>query len=846
MLESFTTDVFEYQRLSPEEQEKRGILGRLAGVIADTKEATRNGRSYSAELWEKVFENPLMEEKISTRCCLGELGHPTDRTDIDIEKVALCLAEKPKKGKDGKLYGVFDILSTPNGRILKSLCDYGCRIGVSSRGEGDLITGFDGNEEVDPDTYSCECWDAVLIPAVKDARPAYVTEALDKKRYNKTLREKLQESINKESIDNKKVIKESLNTLGISLNEDEEYVNIDVPVDDVEQEKEFVTLSMNNNGAYSVSDGEAGENSFTMPAEAYNDIMNDINAEVDFDDIDDDMYYDIVEDASDEDGESFEESLSSVNESVINEDDLHPVFRKDAKNQYKTFSAKKARYDAKADKLEKDLKDLGETDPEKVNYYKDIVIGDEPVFKYRKGNNSLERQNHPFYITVYEGTSYYHPEEGGYYQAGLEPYYSEGYETFEEAQEALKNYLEENSSATVAFNPSNVAVDDDNYSYSESEEEYKPVYDSKDRLIGATASGKYIGEEEQVWIEPNKHYLSRQRGYEMYESLNESKESSELANVIYDTLMNNKQFDQFDVDKVENPEIDVQKDAITFTYDGKPYKLSVLEIGETENTAVDNNEAMVEEFQNLILENHKLLKEVADLQEKLSVCYTKENKLSESVTTEKSKVVKLSEELKKAQASSRKLEKATSNLKELSESTNSYKERAVKLQEKLSTTIEKHNNLAEKYNSMRKERDELKSSISALNESVASLKKDSDMKRVEFSDKLKESKSLVEKYKGIAKKAVNKYISSQAIRLGVTSNEIKNKLSENYTFEEIDNVCSEIQQYQLNMSKLPFTSTLNESVVLKGASSKSETIAPLNNGNSDDVDSSLLYLAQLR
>ena len=197
MLESFKTDKFNYKRLTLEEQKNRGILGRLVGVIADTTGATRNGRKYSSTLWENVFASPVMKEKINNHCLFGELGHPADREEVDMEKVAICMAELPKKGEDGKLYGVFDILSTPNGKILKSLCDYGCNIGISSRGTGDLFTDENGDESVDPDTYVCECFDAVLIPAVESARLKYVTEALDTKKYNKTLRQSLSESLNR-------------------------------------------------------------------------------------------------------------------------------------------------------------------------------------------------------------------------------------------------------------------------------------------------------------------------------------------------------------------------------------------------------------------------------------------------------------------------------------------------------------------------------------------------------------------------------------------------------------------------------------------------------------------------
>ena len=44
MLESFTSDNFTYKKLTEAEQQQRGILGRLKGVIADCNNPTRNGR----------------------------------------------------------------------------------------------------------------------------------------------------------------------------------------------------------------------------------------------------------------------------------------------------------------------------------------------------------------------------------------------------------------------------------------------------------------------------------------------------------------------------------------------------------------------------------------------------------------------------------------------------------------------------------------------------------------------------------------------------------------------------------------------------------------------------------
>ena len=214
MLKEAINNKCEYKKLSPEEQKRRGILGRLVGVIADFKHPTRNGRMYTEELWDNVFKDPIMQEKLKTRSVFGELGHPADRTETDMEKIAICLAEEPKKYPDGTLKGVFDILDTPNGRILKTLCDYGCQIGVSSRGEGDLIEDWTGSgEKVDPKTYSCECWDAVLLPAVESARPSYVTESLNSNALK--LKKALTEALEKATPENKKIMTETLDRLNI-------------------------------------------------------------------------------------------------------------------------------------------------------------------------------------------------------------------------------------------------------------------------------------------------------------------------------------------------------------------------------------------------------------------------------------------------------------------------------------------------------------------------------------------------------------------------------------------------------------------------------------------------------
>ena len=180
-------EALQMQPLSEEEKQKRHILGRLYGPIATSKEDTRNGRRYNRELWEKALADDVFKEKLDTKSLFLELGHPTDREEIDMTKVCACIPEMPKI-VDGDLYAYVDILDTPNGQILKTLCDYGFVPGISSRGSGDVLP----NDEVDPETFYLETFDIVGIPAVKKARLTTVCESFDNK--NKKLKKALTES----------------------------------------------------------------------------------------------------------------------------------------------------------------------------------------------------------------------------------------------------------------------------------------------------------------------------------------------------------------------------------------------------------------------------------------------------------------------------------------------------------------------------------------------------------------------------------------------------------------------------------------------------------------------------
>lgn len=63
--------------------------------------------------------------------------------------------------------------------------------------------------------------------------------------------------------------------------------------------------------------------------------------------------------------------------------------------------------------------------------------------------------------------------------------------------------------------------------------------------------------------------------FEQSEILLQSKNNIEMLDVIYDTLFQNIQFPQFDLDKVDFQERDVLDNTLTFVYNGQTYTLTI-------------------------------------------------------------------------------------------------------------------------------------------------------------------------------------------------------------------------------------------------------------------------------
>lgn len=227
-------ETLSFKDLTPEEKERKGILGRLYGPCADILHATRNGRFYPIKCWKNAFKNEFVQEMLKNGGIPGELNHPADRDDIDPDRIAISMPEEPKEGPDGKLIAYFDILDLPCGRIVYQLAKYGYKLGISSRGNGETYTDSEGNEIVDPDTYEFKCFDIVLIPSVKEARLT-MTEGLDTK---KSLKVALNEELKRATADDRKKMTDVLDSLDIDYKQSEEVVdNKEEKVDAEKDEK---------------------------------------------------------------------------------------------------------------------------------------------------------------------------------------------------------------------------------------------------------------------------------------------------------------------------------------------------------------------------------------------------------------------------------------------------------------------------------------------------------------------------------------------------------------------------------------------------------------------------------
>ena len=301
----------------------------------------------------------------------------------------------------------------------------------------------------------------------------------------------------------------------------------------------------------------------------------------------------------------------------------------------------------------------------------------------------------------------------------------------------------------------------------------------------------------------------------------------------------------------------------------------VNNIEEESSLAVDNNEAdneLLTQLQESLQTQQRLLDNVSELQEKLSVSYTKETTYQEEIEKYQKAIVRLKESANRLKIAENKIQKLQEQLKESNQQIQNQNAICKDLKQKLSQSTNQNKTLnesLEKINSSSsKSITQLNSKVTELMEQISTLKdsnendkqklseeyesklKDSQIKVKELSGKVEKYKSIAEKYQKIALKSVDKYIESKAVSLGISANEIKNRLSETYTFTDIDNICENLRQYKININNLPFSSNtlskqITESSRVSTRASKNESILPKNKmyEDVDEVDEQLLSLA---
>jgi hypothetical protein len=122
----------------------KGVLCRGSWLTCSIDELNANKRVYGREVWDKVMSDPDICEKMEKRCGFGQGEHPAETmSDLMLTShivTGMTIEDTIKEGK-GTIQEVFsniDILDTPTGRILNTLIEAGCQVGVSTRAEGDL------------------------------------------------------------------------------------------------------------------------------------------------------------------------------------------------------------------------------------------------------------------------------------------------------------------------------------------------------------------------------------------------------------------------------------------------------------------------------------------------------------------------------------------------------------------------------------------------------------------------------------------------------------------------------------------------------------------------------------
>jgi hypothetical protein len=154
------------------EEAKDGSGGKtmkLRGVCIEGGVRNANERVYPVQEISRAVEsvNKQVHEGYSV---LGEVDHPED-LKINLDRVSHCIDKMWMDGPAG--YGKLRILPTPMGQLVKTMLDSGVKLGVSSRGSGNVN---DANGHVSD--FEIVTVDIVAQPSAPNAYPKAIYEGL--------------------------------------------------------------------------------------------------------------------------------------------------------------------------------------------------------------------------------------------------------------------------------------------------------------------------------------------------------------------------------------------------------------------------------------------------------------------------------------------------------------------------------------------------------------------------------------------------------------------------------------------------------------------------------------------
>lgn len=158
-------------------EEKDGKELHMKGIFIQGDVKNQNQRVYPINEINHAVQQ--INERIQKgETVLGELDHP-EELSINLDRVSHIIEEMSMVGRDG--HGSLKIIPTPTGNIVRTLLESGAKLGVSSRGSGNV--GDDG----DVSEFEIITIDIVAQPSAPNAYPRTIYESLFNMRGGQTM-----------------------------------------------------------------------------------------------------------------------------------------------------------------------------------------------------------------------------------------------------------------------------------------------------------------------------------------------------------------------------------------------------------------------------------------------------------------------------------------------------------------------------------------------------------------------------------------------------------------------------------------------------------------------------------